>query len=404
MKLISKSYKFKLILKPSQEKTFRGWAGTCRVLYNAALEQRIMCWSQKKHSLSEYDQSNELKSIKQTEGLEWFKEIPSQCLQQCLKDLQRAYQGFFKGGGFPKFKSRGKGDSFRFPQPAQFSIRQLSKKLSAVKLPKIGEVRFRHSCKIEGRMRNATIIVNGEDWYVCFNCEVETKIIQAQGSSIGVDRGVVHTLVVSDRVNHQTYDLPEKIIDLEKRRSGIQKGLRHKKKFSKNWFKLQKSISKLSSKVARIRLDFHHKITTKLSKNHGQICLEDLKVKNMSKSASGTLEFPGKNVAQKRGLNRSILRQGWYQFERLLAYKAEWRGVEVRYIDPKYTSQTCSSCGHCSKANRISQSEFKCTNCGIKINADINAAVEILTRGQRGRACGDVGVTQICEAGTSMAL
>ena len=404
MKRISKTYKFRLILKPSQEKTFRGWAGSCRMLYNCALEEKILYWNQYKINLSEYDQSSELKVVKVTEGLSWFKDVPAQCLQQVLKDLNRAYKGFFKGGGFPKFKSRGSGDSFRFPQPSQFSIRKLTKRLSAIRLPKIGEVRFRQSCDLVGRIRNATVIRNGEHWYICFNCEQEIVEKTNSGSSIGVDRGIVHTLVVSDKVNFKIYNLPHKVIELEHRRSRLQSRIKNKKKFSNNWKKSQGSVRKLNAKLSRIRLDFHHKVTTELSQSHRQICLEDLNVRNMSKSARGSVELPGKNVAQKKGLNRSILRQGWSQFESLLEYKASWYGSAVKYVDPKYSSQTCSRCDHCSSANRQSQSVFVCISCGKQMNADVNAAEVILTRGQRGRACGDVGVTQVFEAGTSMAV
>ena len=223
-------------------------------------------------------------------------------------------------------------------------------------------------------------------------------------STIGVDRGVVHTLVVSDGLESEVYDLPKNVIDLEKRRSCLQSRLKNKKKFSNNWQKAQGKIRAINSKIGRIRLDFHHKVSTNLTKSHSQICLEDLRVKNMTKSAKGTLENPGKHVKQKQGLNRSILRQGWGQFERLIEYKAQWYGAEVIYVNPRNTSVLCNTCGYSSPLNRQSQSHFECKSCGKIENADINAAKNILTRGQRGRACGDVEGARIYEAGTSLTL
>jgi transposase, IS605 OrfB family, central region len=119
--------------------------------------------------------------------------------------------------------------------------------------------------------------------------------------------------------------------------------------------------------------------------------LEDLKVKNMSASAKGTTENPGKNVKAKSGLNRSILDQGWYEFRRQLEYKQQWAGGKLIIVPPANTSLKCSACGHISKANRISQSRFRCTECGHKEHADLNAAKNILSAGQAELACGDIG-------------
>ena len=133
-----------------------------------------------------------------------------------------------------------------------------------------------------------------------------------------------------------------------------------------------------------------HKVSTEISKNHAMIVVEDLKVENMSKSAKGTVEKPGKNVKQKSGLNRSIRDQGWGEFIHQLEYKQLWSGGQLVKIDPKFTSQKCSKCGHISKDNRKTQSKFKCVNCGFESNADLNAAINILEAGQASLACGNI--------------
>ncbi len=277
-------------------------------------------------------------------------------------------------------------------------IEKITNKYCYVKLPKIGRVKFRKTRDIEGRIRNATICREGKHWYISINCEIENEIPQNLGSSIGIDRGVAKTVALS---NEENYSLPEKIKFLEKRISVLQKRLRLKKKFTENWKKLKRKIAKLHQKIARIRHNWLHKISTRIAKNHSYVVLEDLKTKNMSKSASGTVEKPGKNVAAKSGLNRSILRQGWHKLEVFLSYKCDWYGSYLELVSPHYTSQECSNCGHICKENRISQELFCCQNCGYEENADINSAKVILTRGRRGSACGDVDIGRICEAGTT---
>ncbi len=154
----------------------------------------------------------------------------------------------------------------------------------------------------------------------------------------------------------------------------LQRQLSRKVKFSASWQKQKKKIQRLHSHIANIRREYLHKVTSEISKNHAMIVIEDLKVSNMSKSAKGTAERPGRNVRAKSGLNRSILDQGWYEMRRQLEYKQLWRGGQVLAIPPAYTSQRCACCGHTAKENRQIQSKFVCLVCGYTENADINGA------------------------------
>jgi len=150
----------------------------------------------------------------------------------------------------------------------------------------------------------------------------------------------------------------------------------------KNWQKLKAKIVKLHHKIANTRKDYLHKISNKISKNHAIVYVEDLQVANMTKSANGDINQPGKNVKQKSGLNRAILDQSWYEFRRQLEYKLAWNGGFLVAVPPQNTSRTCPSCGHITKENRKTQSEFKCVDCGYTENADVVGAINILQRGQ----------------------
>jgi len=183
----------------------------------------------------------------------------------------------------------------------------------------------------------------------------------------------------------QFFDLPD-LKPLEKRKKIQQKRLSKKQKRSNNFKKQNKKVAKISSKISNIRKDFLHKVSTNLVKNHNQIKLEKLNVKNMTKSAKGDSENHGKNVKQKSGLNREILNQGWYNFQTFLEYKSIWFDSKIEYVDPKFTSQTCSKCGNIKKENR-NGSKFNCLSCGFSQDADINAAINILRKtplGKRG--------------------
>ena len=136
-----------------------------------------------------------------------------------------------------------------------------------------------------------------------------------------------------------------------------------------------------------MRSDFLHKLSTDICKNHAKVYVEGLNIKGMSSSARGTIEEPGRNIRAKSGLNKSILDQGWHEFQRQLGYKLSWKGGELVEVDYRYTSQTCSSCGYTSRENRRSQAVFKCLACGHEENADVNAAKNILTVGQTGMTC-----------------
>lgn len=404
MDTINLAYKFKLNPSFEQSEVFSSWAGTCRFLYNLCLEHRILSWQQYRISARWADQDKELKNLKKCEGFEWIKDSPAQILQQSLKDLDKAFKSFWRSGfGFPRYKKKGFGDSFRFPDAKQFSVRRVTKRKAFVKLPKIGEVAFRISQEIEGKIKNATVKKEADGWYISFCCEKEIIIPNNNLPTIGIDRGISETLALScneDKFKNIELNLPNKCKELRERIKVLQKKLRLKKKFSQNWKKLQHKIRKLHSKIARIRHDFLHKASSYIAKNHSYISLEDLKIKNMSKSAKGTLEKKGKNVKAKSGLNREILFQGWGIFANQLKYKSEWNGGHLELVNPKHTSTRCSVCLYNDKKSR-KKKHFECLNCGHTEDADKNASKNIDRVGRTQRDCGGVVIRQSDEAVTS---
>ena len=382
--IISKTFRFRLEPNEAQRKFFSQTAGSVRFVYNWALGRRIEEYEKDKSSLGYSAQSKEMTDLKS--DLEWLKFNPSHTLQQSLKDLDQAYKNFFRRvkqgevSGFPKFKRKGDNDSFRIPTPPT----EINDEF--VKLPKIGLVRYTKSRNIEGRIRNMTIRKEGKHWFICLNCEVEIVEFSNCGTSVGIDRGITKTVTTSEGTFKT---LPkEQIQKLEKKIKYLQKKLARQKKGSQNRQKTKWKIGDVHRKIKNIRQDWNHKATTTIAKNHSLVVLEDLKVKNMSKSAKGTIEFPGANVKAKAGLNREIVKSGWGQFQEFLAYKCEWYGSHLVLVDPKNTSRECSVCSYTSAENRKKQDTFSCCSCGHSENADINAAKNILARGQRDLASG----------------
>jgi len=174
----------------------------------------------------------------------------------------------------------------------------------------------------------------------------------------------------------------------EKKLACEQRKLSRKEKGSRNWTKQIHKVQRVHKRIRDCRKDFHHKVANQFCKNHAVIVLEDLKVRNMSASAKGSIEDPGWMVRQKSGLNKAILDQGWYQFRQLLIYKQEWIGGCVLIVPPQFTSQKCSECHHISADNRKTQAEFVCVSCGYCDHADINASKNIKAAGSAVLACG----------------
>ena len=378
------AFKFQLNISTGIAEQLMRFAGSSRFIYNKALALQKMRYENGEKKLTYAGLCKQLGVWKKETETAWLNDCHSQILQQSLKDLDRAYTNFFaKRAGFPKFKRRGVHDSFRYPQGIKCD--QENKRIY---LPKIGWVRYRKSRMVLGEIRNVTISRSGTKWYVSIQTEREVSVPLHPGvSSIGIDLGVAKFAKLSDGTEFASINCYK---HHQERLAAYQRQLKNKTKFSQNWKKAQLKISNLHHKIANIRRDYLHKTTNTISKNHAMIFIEDLQIKNMSKSAVGTKAVPGRNVNAKRGLNKSILDQGWFEFRRQLEYKQAWLGGEVVAVPAHHTSQTCPLCGHIDAMNRQTQETFACVKCGYENNADLVGAINILRAGHARLAGGEM--------------
>jgi len=342
------------------------------LVYNKALALNVERYEKKEKRLGYAGLCALLPNWKMEQ--EFLSNVPAQALQQSLKNLERAYTNFFqKRADFPKFKKKGQRESFRIPQGFEIDNQN-----GRIKLPKLGWMRYRKSQDILGEASNVTVSESCGKWYVSVQTEREVETPQHPSTSaVGMDWGVVNFVTLSDgEVVDQCQPLKKFLPKLAK----LQRRMARKKKFSKNWRKAKACITKLHTKVANIRKDFVHKVSNDISKNHVVVVIEDLLVKNMSKSAP-------KKVAQKSGLNRSILDASPFELHRQLEYKTQWQGGLLVPVPPQNTSRKCPECGQVSAENRKSQAKFVCVECEFSANADFVAAVNIKEAGLASLAC-----------------
>ena len=368
------------------------FCGCARYVYNRTLSlEKSLYKKDSKHSFKYTAAANRLPGWKKKNP--FLKKCHSQVLQQSLKDLELAYINFFeKRSNFPKYKKKFQHDSIRFPQGVE-----LDEVKQQIRLPKIGWMGYRKSRDIIGTIKNVTVSRRGEKWDVSIQTEYEVVSSAPNPSEIGIDMGVKRFATLS---NGGFVEPLNAFKQEQEKLAKLQRKLARQKKGSRNSRKTKRKIARLHRYIADSRRDFLHKTSTKIAKNHSIVYVEDLKVSNMSASASGTKESPGKNVRQKSGLNRSILDQGWYSFFQMLSYKLEQRGGKLIKVDPKNTSRTCPRCGLVSAENRKSQATFACIGCGYRSNADEVGAINVLRAGRAQLACAMSGAVRPLSAGT----
>ena len=385
---------FKYALRPTGEQArhMRRFAGSCRVVFNEALALQKARYEQGEKYLGYTGLCKVLTAWRHGAPTPsgrmapWLADAPVHPLQQALKDLERAYGNFFaQRAAFPRFKKKGQRDSFRYPDPKQIKLDQGNGRIF---LPKLGWMRLRLSRKVLGDVRNATVSLSGGKWFVSIQTEREVEQLVPQATSaVGIDVGVARFATFSDGMFLAPLNSFKKH---EVRLRRYQRAMSRKVKFSSNWKKAKARVQRIHARIGNARRDFLHKATTAISQNHAMVAIEDLQVRNMSMSAAGTTGQPGKNVRAKSGLNKSILDQGWFEFRRQLDYKLAWSGGWLIAVPPQNTSQTCPVCGCVSVGNRTTQAKFACVDCGFEDNADVVGAINILARGHRVAACGEV--------------
>jgi putative transposase len=381
------SYKYEILPNGEQQRRMRRCAGSCRFVFNTALAVQKERYERGERKLSYAGLCKLLTQWRNGTETPWLADAPTHPLQQALKDLERAYQNFFaRRAHFPRFKRKGQSERFRYPDPKEFKVDQCNSRLF---LPKLGWLRYRNSREMLGVAKNITLSESCGRWYASIQTErAVERPVPSSTRDVGIDLGIARFATLSDGSHVPPLDSFRKH---EARLRRYQRAMSRKVKFSRNWEKAKRRVQAIHARISNVRRDFLHKATTTISQNHAMVCIEDLKVRNMSKSSKGSAQAPGKNVRAKSGLNKAILDQGWFEFRRQLEYKLDWAGGRLVAVPAHYTSLTCPRCDHVAAQNRTSQAKFKCVQCGYQNHADVVGALNVLARGYRVIACGEEG-------------
>jgi len=388
-------FKFKLMPTGDQRRDMRRFAGSCRFVFNKALALQKERYEQGVKKLSYAGLCKLLTEWRNGAETPWLKNAPAHPLQQTLKDLERAYANFFaKRAAFPCFKKKDQSDSFRYPDPKQIKLDQANGRIF---LPKLGWLRYRNSRDVLGEVKQVTVSASGGKWFVSIQTAREMEQPIPNGGAVGIDMGIARFATLSDGTFHAPLGSFRRHASALRK---AQQAMSRKTKFSNNWKKAKARVRHIHSRIGNTRRDFLHKTSTAISQNHAMVCIEDLQVRNMSRSAAGTADAPGRNVRAKSGLNKSILDQGWFEFRHQLDYKLAWNGGHLTAVPPQNTSRTCLCCGHVSADNRRTQARFLCVECGFEENADLVGAINVLRAGHARCACEVSGAVMPPAAGT----
>ncbi|WP_409469238.1 RNA-guided endonuclease InsQ/TnpB family protein [Streptomyces sp. HC307] len=405
-------HRARLALNPAQVRLIDAQAHAARTTWNLLHDLWTMT-PKCQRSLTRMDAA-----IRQArKEIDWLSLLPAQAAQAVLKTYLKAWKNCWdQRAEEPNFKARIRSVmSVDIPQGRDLQVKRVHRRWGMVNIPKVGRVRFRwtrdlpvgkHAGK-DNRITGARLVKDALGWHIAFRIQtLETMPEPHQGPEVGIDAGVNIPLALSDE-NHQDHGrsprLPDGAADRDKwlnpdekakllrleQRAAHRKSFRRPKERSSN--RLQNTydqIKQLRARATRRAADWQHQTTTALARTYGTVVVEALNIPNMLKSAKGTVENPGKNVAQKSGLNRSISQEAWGRTVTMLTYKTARFGGTLAKVPAPNTSRRCSACGFITPGSRESQAVFVCKNpdCGWSGNADWNAARNILHLYRMGHA------------------
>jgi putative transposase len=372
---ITKAYRYEIKPTIQQRILLARHAGAARFAYNWGLQQRIDLYEKDKKTTNAIEQHRILNSLKAKE-FPWMYEVSKCAPQEALRDLDRAFRNFFRGLkegkqiGFPQFKKKGRSDSFRLTGTIKVNAK-------SIQLPRLGGLRLKEAPQVRGKILSSSVSRQADRWFVSLTVEEEIAPPQPiQGECIGIDLGLSSFITTSEGVKVAP---PKPLLKSLKRLKRLSKRHSRKQRGSNNRRKSAFQLARQHRKIGNRRLDFLHKLSTRLVKTKSVIIVEDLSVKEM---------------IRKKYLSRSIADVGWSGFVRMLEYKTQWYGSCLKKA-PRYfaSTKTCSSCGEESEALALHVREWMCT-CGKKHDRDVNAAANLLklhTGSSPGiYACGDI--------------
>jgi putative transposase len=355
---------------PAQETILAGHCAHARFIWNLAAEQQSW-WRPGRGSAPGYGaQAAQLTGARAEFG--WLRDGSQMVQQQALRDFTQAMTNYFAGTHRkPTWRKAGRNEGFRIVALRPGHIRRLSRKTGQAWIPKAGWVRFRWSRTVPPAKSCRVTLDRAGRWHIAFAAIPEPVAAPGTGELVGVDRGVAVSAALSTgellRCPGQRPGERERLMRLQRKLARARKGSHRRRQ-------VKTAIATLQARAVDRRKDWAEKTSTGLARRFDVIRVEDLRITSMTRSAKGTIAQPGRNVRQKTGLNRAILASGWGLLVRRLEDKAPGR---VERINPAYTSQRCSACGHVAAESRESQALFRCTACRHTSNADVNAARNI---------------------------
>ena len=364
--MAEKSYKYRIYPNKKQQELIQKTFGCTRFVYNYYLNKRKEMYENDKTTFTYNMCSKDLTNLKKE--LKWLKEPDKDSLQKALKDLDMAYQKFFKEHiGYPKFKSKkNRYKSYR-TNCTNNNIRVENKH---IRLPKLGLVKVRDKQIPQGRILNATISQEPNGHYYCSLCctEVEFERLPKTNKNVGIDLGICDFAILSDGIKIEN---PQFYEQSEKKLARLQKELSRKTIGSSRWEKVRLKVAKLQKHIANQRNDFLQKITTIIVSKYDVIAIEDLNVKEMKETDS-------------KIRNKRVGDVSWSEFRRMITYKSQWYGKNLSVIDRYYpSSQICHVCGHRDGKKSEDIRNWICPHCHSELDRDINASINILNEGLR---------------------